>query len=257
MYINKITKLKNDKYKIELDSHELITYSDVIIKYNLLYKKTIDDKLYKKIIDESKYYDVYTKCLKSLIKSRKSEKEVNEYLIKLEVELTDRKSIIDKLKNIRLIDDIEYTKSYINDKILLLKKGKNKIRNELRNKGISDDIINRELNNIDMTIFNNNLKKIIDKKIKTNKNYSIVYLKQKLVNDLINEGYEKDAIIDIISNYDINDDEILNKEYNKLFNKLSKKYNGVELTNKIKQKLLIKGFKSDDINNLINKKTEE
>ena len=39
MKIGKITKLKNDKYKIDIDGIILTTYDDIIIQNKLLYKK--------------------------------------------------------------------------------------------------------------------------------------------------------------------------------------------------------------------------
>ena len=46
------------------------------------------------------------------------------------------------------------------------------------------------------------------------------------------------------------DDEIIQKEYKKLFNKLSKKYETPDLEYQIKMRLLQKGFTSEEINNI-------
>ena len=46
----KIKKLKN-KYKIEFDNREpIITYDDIILKYNILYKKELSEELIDKIL---------------------------------------------------------------------------------------------------------------------------------------------------------------------------------------------------------------
>ena len=39
MKINKFKKIGSNKYKIYFDNESLIVYEDVILKYNLLYKK--------------------------------------------------------------------------------------------------------------------------------------------------------------------------------------------------------------------------
>ena len=50
MKIEKIKKLSNGKYKIELDNKEKITtYDEVILEENILYKKEIDNELINKI----------------------------------------------------------------------------------------------------------------------------------------------------------------------------------------------------------------
>ena len=83
MKIEKIQKLKNNKYKIKLDSGDIInTYDDVILNNSLLFNKEIDLELLNKINNETLYYDCYNKTLKFIDKKLRSEKEVKEYLKK-------------------------------------------------------------------------------------------------------------------------------------------------------------------------------
>ena len=48
MNINKIIKLKNNMYKILTDDDIIITYDNVILENNLLYKKTLVTMFIKK-----------------------------------------------------------------------------------------------------------------------------------------------------------------------------------------------------------------
>ena len=70
---------------------------------------------------------------------------------------------------------------------------------------------------------------------------------------MINLGYDREDINFVINKYMIDDIVILEKEYNKLYLKLKLKYEGFELNNKIKEKLLLKGFSIDKINEIIKK----
>lgn len=251
MIINKISKLKNNKYKIILDDDAIITYDDVIIKNNLLYKKTITKELYNEIVRDTKYYDIYNKCVKSIMKRRKSEKEIKEYLDKFDISIEYKDKIINKLKTINLINDKEFTRAYINDKIYLSKSGINKIKNDLFNLDIDKNIIEEEMSNIDMSIFNDRLEKIIIKKINNNHKYSNYQLKNKILIEMVNLGYKKEDIVSIIDNNLKADDDIIEKEFNKIYSKLSKKYTGSNLALKVKQKMLLKGFNTEKINELI------
>ena len=251
MIIEKILKLKNNKYKIIFDNEELITYDNVILENNLLFKKVITKEVYKKIINETKYYDIYNKCVKSILKCRKSEKQIKDYLIKNEVNNDDIEKIITKLKSINLINDREFARAYINDKIHLSKSGLNKIKNDLLNYNISRDIIEEELENIDMSIFNDRLEKLIIKKINTNHKYSNYELKQRILNDMINLGYKREDILNIIENNLKDNKDIIKKEYNKIYEKLSKKYNDKELEFRVIQKLYSKGFTKEEIEEII------
>ena len=62
-------------------------------------------------------------------------------------------------------------------------------------------------------------------------------------------------IEEIIHNSEFKDSSnILEKEYNKIFNKLSKKYDGSELSYQVKIKLFQKGFNSSEIDEFIQNK---
>ena len=188
MIIDKITKLKNNKYKILIDDQNIITYDNVILDNNLLYKKVIDKKVYEKIISDTKYYDIYNKTVSYILKKRRSEKQILTYLNKFEIDETKIDSIIKKLKDINLINDIEYSKAYINDKIYLSNNGINKIRIDLLNEDIPIEVIDEQIKNIDKDIINNNLQRLIKKKIKANTKYSNHILKQKILNDMLTLG---------------------------------------------------------------------
>lgn len=256
MNINKIEKLKNNKYKIHLENETIITFDNVIIENNLLYKKNIDDDLYNKLLTDTEYYDIYNKTIKYILKKRRSEKEIKIYLIKNNLSNDKIEKIINKLKDINLINDMEYCKAYINDRVYLSKAGINKIRNELIEQNISLNIINKELNLIDQSLFNDRLEKMIINKINSNKKYSNLYLKNKILNEMIKLGYEKDNILYIIEKNLKDDNLVIKKEFDKMYIKFSKKYNGEELNKKIEQKMMSKGFSKYEVRELL-KKTEE
>lgn len=256
MKIDKIVKMKDSKYKIYIDGEVLLTYDNVILDNDLLYKKDIDSKIYNKLISDTKYYDIYNKTVKYILKKKRSEKEVSEYLIKLEIGENDKNKIINKLKDIKLINDIEYCRSYINDKVYLSKNGINKIKIDLLDQNIPIEIIEEELNKIDKEIINGRLERLIIKKINSNKKYSNSHLKQKILIEMINLGYEKQSILNIIDNNLENEKQIVKREFDKLYFRLKEKYEGFELENKLKQKLLSKGFNLEDVNKLLQEKKE-
>ena len=246
MKIDKIKK-SGKKYKIVLeDGTEIKTFDDVIINYNLLYHKEIDDVLLNKILKDNAYYEVYNKVLNLISKKIRSEKEINEFLDKYDV---DKNKIITKLKSINLINDKLFTKAYISDKINLSNEGIDKIKNDLLKHNIDLNIIEEELSKIDANLIDKKIIKLINKKTKNSK-YTGLKLKYKVVNELINLGYDKYKIIEIYDNLDIKNDNLIVKEYDKLYKQLSKKYSGKELEYKINAKLYNKGFTSEEINNI-------
>ena len=246
MKIDKIKK-SGKKYKIVLeDGTEIRTFDDVIINYNLLYHKEIDDVLLNKILKDNAYYEVYNKVLNLISKKIRSEKEINEFLDKYDA---DKNKIITKLKSINLINDKLFAKAYISDKINLSNEGIDKIKNDLLKHNIDLNIIEEELSKIDDDLIDKKIIKLINKKTKNSK-YTGVKLKYKVVNELINLGYDKYKIIEIYDSLDIKNDNLIVKEYDKLYKQLSKKYYGKELEYKINTKLYNKGFTKEEIDNI-------
>ncbi len=251
MKIKTIKKLKN-KYKIILeDNIEIITYDEVIIKNNILYKKELSEETIKVIEKQNNYYETYNNILKLIKTKLRSESEIIEYMNKTEIEKETQKEILKKLKNLKLINDEIYTHAYIHDKISFTPDGPNKIKKELLTKKIDEQIINQELEKLNQQEINEKLEKLIIKKLNSNTKYSNTMIKNKVLNHFINLGYEKQNILDIIEKNKKTDDEIIKKEYIKLEKKLKNKYSEQELKRNIKQKLYQKGFNLDEINNLL------
>lgn len=252
MKINKIKK-QNNKYKIILeDNKEIITYDQIIIKNNILYKKQLTEEQIKTIEEENKYYEIYNNILKFIKTKLRSEYEIEEYLKKQGINQKTKEKLIKTLKEEKLINDEIYIKAYIHDKISLTNDGPNKIKKDLINKKIPEDLINNELEKLDNEEIKEKLEKLIIKKLKSNTKYSQNMMNIKLLNYFLNLGYAKEEILNIIEQNKTTNNNIIKKEYNKLYNKLKNKYQEEELKRNIKQKLYQKGFNTDEINNIVN-----
>lgn len=245
----KIKKLKT-KYKIELDNKpSIITYEDIILKYNILYKKDLSDDLIDKILKENLFYDAFYSCTSYILKRLRSEFEVKKYLDKFPLFQEEKDNVIKKLKELDLINDYNLTSAFINDKINFTNYGPYKIKADLKKIRIDENIIMDLLNKVDSKIYYDKINQIILKKLKTNSSYSGNVMKQKLFVDLTYLGYSKDMIYDVLSNLQVNSN--IDMIYDKVYKKYSKKYDGYILTMKIKEKLLSFGFKEEEINKKI------
>ena len=124
----------------------------------------------------------------------RSKKEVED---KLKAKSFNQKIIkicIDRLIELDFLNNIRFSKSFSRGKNNNNRWGKNKIKFHLKNKGLTDDEINRGIESIDEGSYINILKKNIllyNKKLKEpNRN--------KLIGHLINKGYEMDLILKYI-----------------------------------------------------------
>ncbi len=242
MKIIKYKKNSNNKYTIILDDQrKYIFYEDVILKFNLLLKKEISNSDLEKMSDANLEYDVYYVALNSLRSKFRSTYELETLLKKKEYpsELID--TAIEKLTKQGYLNDRSFAKGFINNKIITTNYGPFRIIRELEKRKINSNIIEDEMLLFSSELQIEKIKKIIDSKIKSNRNKGGLILKQKIVDDLKMNGYEYDIISTVISNYDFgNNKEIAKKEYDKLYKKYRKKYSGYELDKIIKEKLFLK-----------------
>ena len=249
MKIESIKKVGN-KYKIEFENNsKVITYDDVIINNGLLFNREVDEKVLNKLNIDNNYYDVYYKTINYITRKLRSEKEVCEFIDKFNVNEKDKEEIILKLKSIGFIDDDNFAKAYISDRIHLSSDGPFKIKRELLDHNISEEKIDLYLSKVDEEVVFNKINKLIGKKLKNTK-YTGFNLKQKTIEYLINLGFDKDECSNIFDTFKVDNKDLLKKEFDKAYKKLSLKYKDLELKNKIKQKLYQKGFNSEEINSM-------
>ena len=246
-------KKKGNKYQIVLDNGEdLIVNDHVLINNNLLYKNKITAKDLDQIKKETVYYEHYSKVLNMLNRKKRSQYEIASYLNKNNVSQEESDKIINHLKEIGFINDEEYAESYINDKIGLTLDGPYKIKKELEEKHIDDTYISNVLEIFTDDLIDEKIDRLINKKLKANNKDTEYIFKQKMTLYLSNMGYSKDDIYSHLDSIKI-DNKHLEKEMEKIYEKLKQKYSGYTLQNKLKQKLYAKGFKSEEINDFIQK----
>lgn len=251
MKINKFKKISKNRYKVFIDEEEFILFENVILKYNLLYKKDIDIELLENIKIDNIKEEVYNVALSYIEVRKRSKLEIYKYLRNRKYSENDIELAINRLENQKLIDDLSFTKSYINDKLYLTTSGPYKIKNELINLGISEDIISECISNIDKNIIINKLNRIIEKEIKINKNLTIYKLKNKIINKCINLGYLYEDINEILSNISIVSSCNIKNDYDKFYLKYKNKYDEYKLKEVIRSKLYQKGYSIEEINMII------
>lgn len=251
MKILKIIKINNIKYKIELDKYgQLITYEDVILKYKLLNKEQINLSIIKQIEQENEYYEIYYKLINFIKRRIRSELEIKKYLEKETNSEQIKQQIIATLKQQNLLNDEIFVKAYIADKLNLNNYGPNKIKDELLKHNINEEIIEKQLKQIDQLELAQKLYKLIKKEIDKNNKHSQYELYQKILTKFVLLGHNKEQIKDIFNNSYKENELILKNEYEKYYNYFQNKYNEKEVFNKIEQKLYNRGFLIDKIKRL-------
>ncbi|MBQ9834054.1 MAG: RecX family transcriptional regulator [Bacilli bacterium] len=243
MKILSYKKIKSNLYEITLDNSDKVkVYDELILKENLLIKKEIEQSYLSEIIAQNTFYELYHEAIKFLKTKMRSEKEIyqkfnNRYANK------EIAKVILKLRQDGYLNDKAYITAYINDSINLRLVGPDKIKKDLVSLGFDNGIVTKNIEEINETVWYEKVKNYADKMIKNNKKLSAISLKQKIVNDLVTKGFGRDIVLSYLGTISINiSNEVYKKEFDKLYNKLSKKYEGDRLNYEIKMRLKAKGF---------------
>ena len=253
--IIKIEKLKM-KYKIDFENEKSIyILEDTLIKFNIFKSKEITKKTYEEILNYNTLEERFNNSVNYLSYGLRSEYELKEYIIKKQKEknlspLTDNdiNKILLKLKSLDYINDDRYTKLATESYFNLKKKGPKWIKKKLFEKRIEESVINKHLKIICTTEkINDNIYNVIETSYP-----KLLYPKakkiQKIKEKLFNNGYPLSNINEMFDIFfedyiEEDNDDLLEREFNKIVEKFSKKYeDSYTLKRKLTEKLTRSGF---------------
>lgn len=257
-------KAKN-RFNIYLDDEYAFSVSeDVLIKYHLHKGLELSDDEIETIIQADNFHRFYTMALHYLSYRMRSEREMRNYLSEKDVSEEIVHEIIEKLKKEKLLNDKDFANAFVQDRILHTSKGPTLIAQELKKKGIRDEIIQEVLKNYTYELQLEKVTKLAEKFLHRKSKHSHQKRFEQLKLRLIQSGFSQEIINNVISDmkeeFTIDHEaeyEKLEVQADKLYRKYSKKYSGFELIQKLKEGLFRRGFEVELINKYIEKLEEE
>jgi regulatory protein len=144
--ITRISKGKGPFYEVDCSNGDSLRVSeDLLVRFRLLKGKEVTEEMLAEI-QKSAGYDIGLQQAMNYISFQlRSEKEVRTYLKDKEINLEDRHLVVKRLKEMNLIDDRSYGESYLRTQIRLGDKGPTVISQQLKQKGLSEEIIQEVL----------------------------------------------------------------------------------------------------------------
>lgn len=186
MIINKIIKLKNNKYQVYIDDEIYELDEESLIKFRIVLNKNIDDVILNELLIYNDMMVYYSKALNYQIKYQKSKKELYRYLEAKNLNSNSIELVITKLEEIGVVNDNKIIKQYI-DSYIRKSNGINLIRNKLKEHLFDRDLIDKSLKEIDYELYNKYLDVIYNKAIKKYNNDKLSKLKVRRY--LLSRGY--------------------------------------------------------------------
>ncbi|NLK43784.1 MAG: hypothetical protein GX300_05265 [Tissierellia bacterium] len=199
MKISKIEPQKNkNRVNIYVDNKFAIGIDmEIMYKYKLEIDMDVDDDFISDILVAEEKNNAINYALKLLSYRARSEKEVYTALKRKGFEEDIIEYSINYCKDLDYLDDRKFAESYIRDKINLSKLGTERIRYELKLKGVSEDIINRELRVNKDEQFQSAME-LGEKRLRLYKNDSREAKYRKLSGFLQRRGYSYDIISKVL-----------------------------------------------------------
>ena len=200
--ITEISVQKKNKNRCNIYIDNVFAFAvsnELIYKENLKIGMIIDEEKLKKIAYEENLINCKETALKIIERSYKTKKEMIKRLLEKGYALEEINETLKFLEEYNFINDESYAKAFINDRTKT--QGKQKIKYALKNKGVSDEIIEEELSKLDMEKEKENANILALKK------YSILIkresdkykLKEKIIRFLISRGYDYEVAKDAVN----------------------------------------------------------
>lgn len=187
-------KRNDDRVNIYVDDKFFIAiFKELVYTFNLKKGNEVNEEELKSILDDEMYIKAKNKALNILSRADQSEKKMKEKLSSdFEEDTIDR--VIDFLKNYNLVNDNILAQKIVNTNVNLNKCGKNRIKQNLYNKGIERSAIDEVVSELDKDTEFENAMYLAKKRYERVKKEDKKKIYQKISQHLSYKGFDYDII---------------------------------------------------------------
>lgn len=194
--ITKIEQQKKNEDRVNIyvnDEYFTAIFKELVFTFNLKKGDEIDEDHLKSILNDEMYIKAKNKALNILSKADQSEKKIREKLsADFEEETIDK--VVEFLKRNNFINDNLLAQKIVNTNLNLNKCGKNRIKQNLYNKGLDSGAISEAISEIDSDAEFENAMYLARKRYERVKNEDKRKIYQKLSQHLAYKGFNYDII---------------------------------------------------------------
>lgn len=185
----KILDIKKEKknYILVLDTEEILTNEDTIIKYYLRKNMELDNNQISLIKEDTSFFFSYEKAISYLERTICSAFKMRKYLLNKGISEAVSEKVVGLLIKRNLINDRTYTRTLI-DHYINLSYGPLYIQNKAYENGIDSQLFLELISKIDDDIFSEKIDLFISKKIKNNFEMNDKNI-NKLIMTLLRRGF--------------------------------------------------------------------
>lgn len=257
--ITKITtqKKRKQRYNIFIDGKYAFAVDEkVLVEYKLAKGLKLEANEIIELLDAESLQASYVTAIHFLSFRQRSKTEIERHLSKKEIEPDHIEIVMNRLENEKLLNDLEFAKSFVQERIRQKKKGPRVIISELFEKGISKENIDEA---IKLMTFNDQFEIALasaQKRADRPKKESVQKQKEQVRTLLMRNGFDNDVISEVMQEVIIEQDEeseweAVKHHGERMYRRYAKKSSGSELRQKLMSALYTRGFKSEQINKFV------
>lgn len=167
---------------------------ELVYKYQLKVNLELSSEQLQEILKESSYKEALSKGVNYLSKCLKTKRQVKDYLVKKNYDENVVWQVVDRLKEIGLIDDVEFSKRYIES--ASFSQGRRMIEFKLMSKGVKKEDILCAYEQLNVN-YDNSARYVAEKYIKNKERTKENFL--KTYKYLIGKGFSYDEAQSAVS----------------------------------------------------------
>lgn len=269
MIISRITTQKKNVHRYNIfvtkDDDESYLFSvdeDILIKHNIHKGMALTDEQVALFEEEDTVQFGYIRAIQYLSYRLRSIQEVEEHLQKLEVEESHIPQIIERLLKQEYLDDTAFAHMFVKHRIQTSTKGPQMVYQELRAKGVRDQIAAKAIEAYTFDVQEERAMKVAQKRMNRKGKESLHKKRQQTEATLYRNGFSQDVIQYVLGEFSSEADpdqewESIQHQGDRLYRRHVQKWEGFELDQKITEGLYRQGFSFEYIRKYLEKKKVE
>ncbi|MBN1168766.1 RecX family transcriptional regulator [Candidatus Woesebacteria bacterium] len=197
-----ITKIEPQKNKKRVNVHLDGEFSfgldiETYMKSSLKVGQNLADEEVKQIVKKSEFKSALDKLLHYSTLRPRSEKEINDWLKRKKVAESLHKELFNKLKHLKLLDDENFAKWWVGQRLQFKNRSIRELANELYKKGIDKNIIEEVLKDSEISE-ESSAGKLLEKRSFAWRKYTGWEKRKKMSDYLARKGFSWDVIKKVV-----------------------------------------------------------
>ena len=262
--VKSVTTEKANEYQVTFVAQdqrlfELTVHEELILMYRLVVGKELTSDQFEAIHAKLDLGKAYQYAVNLLSRRSYTQGEMIQKLLAREYEDFIVDEVMKRLVQSEIINDQYYAIQYVSHHMNLGKKGPNLLNRELLEKQINQCYVTEALKLYSDEKQQENIERLHQQQIRQNNKYGSFYLKQKVSQNLMLKGFNRELIEACVNQVTIDDEderELLEKELLKLMRK-HQKLDEFKKKTKVIQTLARKGYSFDMITSVYERIKQE